>query len=526
MEVVNKRVGIVGAGISGLLACKYALSKGFTPVVFESRSCIGGVWTKTIETTKLQTPGAAYQFSDFPWPADVQEEFPNQYQVFDYLKAYANHFDLVRHIRFSTKVVSLSYQGPSGPDDNGDAEMEAWTHWGGSCRGIWNIITVTTEQEQEQEEVHRFDFVILCVGRFSDVPNIPEFPPTDMGPEAFQGKVIHSMDYSEMGTASAADLVKGKRVAVVGFQKSAMDIAMECSTINGVEHPCTVLYRTEHWNVPDYLPWGIPMAYLYLNRFSELLVHKPRQGFLLSLLATLLSPLRWGISKFVETHIKRKLRLDKYGMVPKHSFLKELSSCLIATVPDGFYDRVDKGSIQLKKLGQNNSFGFCEQGILVDDGDPLEVDLVILCTGFRGVDKLKHIFSSPTFQDYIVGSHNAAVPLYRECIHPQIPQLAVIGFSESVSNLYTSEMRCKWVAELLNGTFKLPSIKEMEKDIEAWDKYMKQYSGEYYRRSCIGALHIWYNDQLCKDMGWNPHRKKGFFADLFQPYGPLDYAQP
>ncbi|KAI9180611.1 hypothetical protein LWI28_006536 [Acer negundo] len=57
-----------------------------------------------------------------------------------------------------------------------------------------------------------------------------------------------------------------------------------------------------------------------------------------------------------------------------------------------------------------------------------------------------------------------------------------------------------------------------------WDRYMKRYSGRYYQRSCKSALHIWYNDQLCKDMGWNPKRKKGFFAKLFEPYGPLDYV--
>ena len=74
------------------------------------------------------------------------------------------------------------------------------------------------------------------------------------------------------------------------------------------------------------------------------------------------------------------------------------------------------------------------------------------------------------------------------------------------------------------GTFKLPSIKEMEKDVGKWDEYMKRYSAQYYRRSCIGALHIWYNDQLCKDMGWNPKRKKGLFAELFEPYGPNDYV--
>ncbi|OMO79976.1 Flavin monooxygenase FMO [Corchorus capsularis] len=469
---MERQVAIIGAGISGLLACKYALSKGFHPIVFESQNGVGGVWTKTLQTTKLQTPKPVYQFSDFPWPDSVTEVFPDQHQVFDYIESYAKHFDLLKHIKFNTKVSGIEYEGPP------DAEMQSWSLWGGngepfSAKGKWKVMV--EDLKTLSTEIYQVDFVILCVGRFSGLPNIPEFPPKK-GPEVFQG----------------------------------------------LEKPCTVFYRTAHWNVPDYLPWGFSLAHMYLSRFSELMVHKPGEGFLLGLLATILAPLRWAYSKFVEADIKRKLRLEKHGMVPEHSFLHEISSCLISTVPENFYDKAEEGKIKLKKAP---SFSFCQNGVLVEgETTPIEADLVILATGFQSEKKLRDIFVSQTFQKHIAGSPDAAIPLYRECIQPRIPQLAVLGFSESISNLYTSEMRCRWLAELLDGTFKLPSIKEMEKDVAKWDEYLKTYSGKYYKRKCIGALHIWYNDQLCKDMGWNPKRKKGFFADLFEPYGPLDYA--
>lgn len=208
-------------------------------------------------------------------------------------------------------------------------------------------------------------------------------------------------------------------------------------------------------------------------------------------------------------------------MVPDHGFLRQISSCMFTILPAKFYDRVKEGSLVLKK--SMHGFGFCKNGLVVDgNATPLVTDVVIFATGFKSDEKLKNIFSSTYFQRCIVGS---SLPFYRECIHPRIPQLAILGYSESPAILYTTEMRSKWLAHFLVGKFKLPSIKKMEEDVIEWDRCSRHYAGESYKRSCASVLlQIYCNDQLCRDMGCNPRRKSWFFSDLFAPYGPSDYA--
>ncbi|KAL6554596.1 hypothetical protein OROHE_007619 [Orobanche hederae] len=507
---MEKRVAIVGAGISGLLACKYTASKGFNPVVFEAQDQVGGLWNHTIESTKLQIPKETFEFSDFPWPPSA-DMFPHNTQLQDYLRSYARNFQLLQYVQFNSTVVSIDYVG-----DNHESleDMQFWELWGGAgkafgSKGKWHLKVKDAKQDSIKEYVA--EFVILCIGRFSGLPDIPEFPP-GYGPNAFSGEVLHSVDYAAMDNASAAELIKGKRIAVIGSAKSAVDIAFECANTN----------ETVHWMLPDPQPWGVSFGFLCFSRFTELLVHKPGEGLFSSVLATMLSPLRWVMSKFVESYVRWKLPLKKYDMVPKESFVQEASSCQIFFLPENFYDRVEDGSIVFRKSSQ---FRFCREGLILDGEDgPLKADLIIFATGYRGDEKLKNIFACPTFQNWIAGSPTSIIPLYRQMIHPRIPQLAVIGYSESLSNLFIFEMRCKWLAFFLDQAFQLPSIKEMEKDINTWEKYMKKYAGNgKFRRSCIGGAHIWYNDQLCKDIGISPRRKKGFLSEFFEPYGLGDY---
>lgn len=74
--------------------------------------------------------------------------------------------------------------------------------------------------------------MILCIGRFSDLPKSPKFS-INQGPEVFGGEVLHSMDYAALDDNCAVNFTKDKKVVVVGFQKSAVDIASEISMRNG-----------------------------------------------------------------------------------------------------------------------------------------------------------------------------------------------------------------------------------------------------------------------------------------------------
>ncbi|KAK3143102.1 hypothetical protein QOZ80_4BG0358390 [Eleusine coracana subsp. coracana] len=510
----KKRVAIVGAGVSGLAACKHLLERGCRPVVFEADTVIGGVWAHVPDSTKLQTPRPMYQYSDFPWPESVTEVFPDHHQVTAYLDAYARHFGVLECIRFGHRVTGMEYDGV---DEEAVVMWEEWAGNGeafGSGTGEWCLAVADA---QGRVETYKADFVILCIGKFSGVPNIPTFSAGN-GPEAFDGQVIHSMDYAKMGTKKAREMLKGKSVTIIGYLKSAIDIAAECAEANGTAHPCTLVVRTKHWIIPDYS--AVAISRLFLNRFAELLIHKPKEGFLLWLLATLLAPLRWLFSKFAESYYS--IPMKKYDMVPDHSLFEALAMCLVAFEPKDYYKRLEEGSIILKK---SKTFSFCKEGLLVEgQSSPIKSDAVIFGTGFRGDQKIKDMFISEYFRGVSVGSASTTVPLYRECIHPKIPQLAILGYSESTANLYTAELGAKWLAHFLDDGFRLPDIASMEKDVLEWEKYMKRYAGPYFRRSCIGLLPIWYNDQLCKDMGCNPRRKKCFIEELFGVYSPSDYA--
>jgi dimethylaniline monooxygenase (N-oxide forming) len=102
--------------------------------------------------------------------------------------------------------------------------------------------------------------------------------------------------------------------------------------------------------------------------------------------------------------------------------------------------------------------------------------------------------------------------------------MAFVGYVDSVSNLYTSEIRSMWLSGLLDNKFKLPSAEKMLsktiKDIE-----IMKSSTRFYKRNCITTFGINHNDEICEDLGWHTWRKKNLIKEAFTPYTAGDYKK-
>src|SRR4051812_715143 len=106
-----KTIGIIGAGISGLVTAKTCLEYGYQVRVFERDAELGGVWasSKRYAGVSTQNTKDTYYFSDFPMPKHYPE-WPSGEQVQAYLSAYAEKFGVLPTIRFSSEIVDAHYE--------------------------------------------------------------------------------------------------------------------------------------------------------------------------------------------------------------------------------------------------------------------------------------------------------------------------------------------------------------------------------------------------------------------------------
>lgn len=183
---------VVGAGPSGLILAKQFAAKGVNFQVFERNADVGGIWnidapnSPMYESAHFISSRTLSAFPDFPMP-EHYPDYPSHAQLFEYIKSFADEYNLRQHIRFNTGVKH--------------AQQDKDGNW-------------TVELEQGDTITAKY---LVCANGVTWEPNTVSWDGD------FHGEVRHSVTYR------SPTEFKGKRVMIVGAGNSGVDIACDAA---------------------------------------------------------------------------------------------------------------------------------------------------------------------------------------------------------------------------------------------------------------------------------------------------------
>lgn len=216
----KRHFAIIGAGVGGLCTARHLLAAGIDVTIFEVGSSVGGLWvydndsgrSPAYRSLRINSEARVTSFVDFPFREDVPL-YPDHVEMARYLRGYAEHFDVLPHVRFRSQVTSVE------PRD-----------------GRYALSLKTGEQ-------FLFDGVVVATGHQS----IPRHPP-EIG--NFSGDYIHAHAYR------VPEVYAGKRVLVIGPGNSGVDIAADICTVTDM----TFLAARSPVLIMPRLMFGVPQS--------------------------------------------------------------------------------------------------------------------------------------------------------------------------------------------------------------------------------------------------------------------------
>lgn len=483
-----KTVGIIGAGVAGLATARVLIAQSLECTLYERASRLGGVWTVGYSNFGVQVQRELYEFPDWPLPQDTPDFTPGPI-IQKYLEDYADHFGITPHLRFQTNVVNV--ERPERPE------------------GRWTVTSETDGQVREDD----FDLVAVCIGLYSNKPNMPSFP----GQDRFGGEIIHNSELK------SRDRVAGKRVAVLGYGKSATDAALESAAVAA---ETSIIFRECHWPIPPRLAGILPFKWGMFNRLTSTLIPLyQRPTPLEKAVHGLGRPLVWFYWRLVEALLFFQCRLGsnfgtRISLVPEKPI--EIDSFGESTMfprPE-FYRAIREGKIGAYPTAIAE---YTESGVALESGETLDIDVMVLATGWQ----TDFGFLADGVRARL-GFEDDGFYLYRHMLCPDLPGLVFVGRVSTISSILTYSVQARWLGELIKGRHQLPSPRDMSDDIADMKAWKRAWMPPSDARSARLLLHMQhYHDELLTDFGANPMRKTGVLAplkELIAPYEPRDYA--
>jgi hypothetical protein len=481
----GSRIAVIGAGISGIAVANTLKKNGFVPVVFEKHEKIGGVWATAYPEVHLQNIYTQYHLSGFDWPFKP-DLHPTGEQVMRYLTEAVRHLGL--DIRLRHEVLQMQEQADG-----------------------WLLRYRNTDGVHEET----FAYVLLAAGQYTDGKNIPTY----LDQVLFKGKIITERDITSL------DVFNGKQVVVVGYGKSALDMATLAAERSAQVHH---VFRAANWLIPEWI-LGAHFTYALFTRFGNVMMTSWAQPtalerFLHNRLSFVVSSFWDFIQSIVLFQLKRTGKgKDRAAqerlktLIPEHKILMDFRSSG-ALGPENYYPRVAKGNI-LPYRSEIECFSY--DSVQLKNGIVLPADVVVLSAGYLTP---AFPFLPDPYRAWLEGEKDGP-QLYRHMLHPRIPRLAFAGFNHGYMHIPTVEIGAQWLCAYLRGELELPSADEMERSIENVRNWKRENIKFENSRSCaVSTRFQQYIDILLKELQISPYRKlPNPFAELFSRYEASDY---
>ncbi|MCV0351332.1 MAG: NAD(P)/FAD-dependent oxidoreductase [Nitratireductor sp.] len=475
----RKKVCVIGAGVSGLAAARSFKKRGHAVTVLERSHELGGVWepSRSYPDVQTQSPKDLYRYTDKAMPKDFPE-WPKGPQVFSYLSDYANDHGLRPLIRFNTAVSSMRRRADGKPG--------------------WELDLETADGEKVSES---FDFVAICTGQFSE-KNILTHP----GQEKFEqagGTVIHSSEYTDPA------MVKGKNVTVLGFSKSATDIAV--SAVRSGAASVTIVYLESVWRIPYFVGGLINFKRILYIRAQE----KMFPGWSLSGLArfnhAVARPFVWAHWRALEALLTVQLKLNKTGLKPKEP-IEGGVNCSVPIATPGFFEMVADGRI---KAVQGTFQSYEPGAIRLTGGERIKADMAILAVGW----KLGVPYLPAEYREKLV-EPDGQYRLYRLIANPDIPDLGFVGFNSSFCTVLCADLASEWLVRYADGQLAkqpTPDVMRANMDMMLNWRRNERPAAKIYGGLCVAPYHFKHFDELIDDMGAREKRRNPLAENLSPP---------
>jgi len=484
--VQKKTVCVIGAGVSGLAAAKAFRERGHNVTVVERSHDLGGVWepSRSYPDVQTQSPKELYRYTSKPMP-DAYPEWPKGPQVHAYLADYARENGVTGLIRFDTSVTGMARPADGKP---------GWT--------------LTLAPKEGPETTESYDFVAVCTGQFSD-KNMLSHPGQD-GFTAAGGQVMHSSDYTD------PSMVKGKRVVVLGFSKSATDIAV--NAVKSGASQVTIVYREAVWRIPYFIGGLINFKRILYIRAQEKMFPGWGQTAMARINHAIAKPFVWANWRALESLLSMQLKLKKTGLKPKTPIETGIN-CSVPIVTPGLYDMVADGRI---KAIQGTFDHYDGTTVVLSGGERVDADIAVLAVGWKlGVPFLPEEYRRKLVEP------DGQYRLYRIIANPDLPDMGFVGFNSSFCTVLCAELAANWLVRYADGQLaKQPTPAEMNDNIEMmlnWKRKERPAAG-VYGGLCVAPYHFKHFDEILDDIGAK-ERKLNPLAENLSPPNADAYAR-